>query len=246
MILSEIKKIQIPSGVITRITDSKGVLWKQEQEQPGIIPNGYQQVEYIATNGGNYIDTGVIASNYNDGIHYVMKGNATGIADISKSCYYFGALADGVRTGNVSILKATESGYDAGLTLLCGADGSAKRQGAFHYGKDFEIEVIASSKLEDTTMNLNGNAVSRQGYVTVADMPNASIYLLACNGIDVARSYVGKLYSFTMNDVASGNAIRNFVPCYRKSDNVIGLYDTVTGTFFTNSGTGAFTKGADV
>lgn len=36
------------------------------------------------------------------------------------------------------------------------------------------------------------------------------------------------------------------IPCYRKSDDVIGLYDLVSKQFYTNQGTGTFTKGADV
>lgn len=39
---------------------------------------------------------------------------------------------------------------------------------------------------------------------------------------------------------------RDFVPCYRKSDNVIWLYDLVNNQFYTNSWTGTFSKGNDV
>ena len=39
---------------------------------------------------------------------------------------------------------------------------------------------------------------------------------------------------------------RDFVPCYRIADNVVGMYDLVTNQFFTNSGSGAFTCGADI
>lgn len=42
----------------------------------------------------------------------------------------------------------------------------------------------------------------------------------------------------------SDTLVRDFVPCYRKSDNVAGLYDKVNGVFYTNAGTGAFTVGA--
>lgn len=35
------------------------------------------------------------------------------------------------------------------------------------------------------------------------------------------------------------------IPCYRKSDGVIGMYDLVFGVFYQNSGTGEFLKGAD-
>lgn len=40
--------------------------------------------------------------------------------------------------------------------------------------------------------------------------------------------------------------VREYIPCYRKSDGVIGLYEKYTGQFLTNAGTGAFTKGADI
>lgn len=43
-----------------------------------------------------------------------------------------------------------------------------------------------------------------------------------------------------------GNEIvREYIPCYRKSDGVIGLYEKFTGTFLTAEA-GAFTKGADI
>lgn len=38
----------------------------------------------------------------------------------------------------------------------------------------------------------------------------------------------------------------DLVPCYRKSDGEIGMFDIVSKTFLTNAGTGTFTKGADV
>lgn len=40
--------------------------------------------------------------------------------------------------------------------------------------------------------------------------------------------------------------IVDLVPCYRISDGVIGVYDTVNHKFYTNAGTGTFTKGSDV
>ena len=56
------------------------------------------------------------------------------------------------------------------------------------------------------------------------------------------RAYM-RLYSFT---IFGDTEIANFIPCYRKSDSEIGMYDTVSKTFYTNAGTGAFLKGSDV
>ena len=46
----------------------------------------------------------------------------------------------------------------------------------------------------------------------------------------------------------SNNAeiVRNYVPAKRNSDNVIGMYDKVTNTFFTNQGSGTFIAGPEI
>lgn len=54
----------------------------------------------------------------------------------------------------------------------------------------------------------------------------------------------GNVYSFKIYD--SGNLSVNYIPCYRKSDGVIGFYDTVNNVFKVNNGGGTFTKGPDV
>lgn len=61
---------------------------------------------------------------------------------------------------------------------------------------------------------------------------------------DGSKLWKFTVYSFKIwtNDVL----VRDFVPCYRKSDSVIGMYDLVTNAFFTNQGTGTFIKGNDV
>lgn len=40
--------------------------------------------------------------------------------------------------------------------------------------------------------------------------------------------------------------VYEFIPCYRKADAEIGLYDIANNVFYTNDGTGTFLKGADV
>ena len=44
----------------------------------------------------------------------------------------------------------------------------------------------------------------------------------------------------------AGETVCDLIPCYRKSDVEIGMYDLVSKTFLTNAGNGSFTKGADV
>ncbi len=53
-----------------------------------------------------------------------------------------------------------------------------------------------------------------------------------------------KLYSARLSK--GFDVIREYIPCYRKSDGVVGLYEKVTGQFLTNEGGGSFTIGAEV
>ena len=69
-----------------------------------------------------------------------------------------------------------------------------------------------------------------------------NMYIFNFNPLD-SRHSKAKLYYFKIyvEDVL----VRDFIPCYRNSDNVVGMYDLVSNTFFVNQGTGTFTKGSD-
>lgn len=91
----------------------------------------------------------------------------------------------------------------------------------------------------DTTVYIDG--VPKTITTTSLTQNIHKIYLF---GLDQAGTFIQgektRIYSCSFGD------IRNFIPCYRKSDNEPGMYDTITGTFYTNSGTGTFTVGNDV
>jgi len=40
--------------------------------------------------------------------------------------------------------------------------------------------------------------------------------------------------------------VREYIPCYRKSDGVVGVYEKVTGQFLTSEIEAGFTKGANI
>lgn len=64
------------------------------------------------------------------------------------------------------------------------------------------------------------------------------------NGTKAQDYYTGRIYSLKF--IYDGDIVRDFVPCYRISDNVAGMYDMANGVFYTNSGSGSFTVGPDV
>ena len=67
---------------------------------------------------------------------------------------------------------------------------------------------------------------------------NENIFLFSWND---QYHYEGKIYNCKI--WKSGELVRNFVPCYRKADNEVGMFDTVNNVFYTNSGTGSFIPG---
>lgn len=212
----------------------------------GGIPDIYQKVDYIATDGNQHIDTGILASDHPDGINYTFDGNITDFLGQTSANYLFGAVGSGVRAGNMFINPSLS--YDQ-MGVYCGATSTTiARQDTPERGKDFAVTLFSTSTSNTVSATIDGKAFSKTADVSTADMPSANVYLFWCSGLSAtstSKKYYGKLYSFTM-DAADGTALRNFVPCYRKADGVIGLYDTVGGSFYTNAGTGSFTKGADI
>lgn len=56
---------------------------------------------------------------------------------------------------------------------------------------------------------------------------------------------IGRYYYVRVFD-KTNSIIFNGVPCYRKSDNEVGMYDLISQTFFTNASSGTYTAGPNV
>lgn len=69
---------------------------------------------------------------------------------------------------------------------------------------------------------------------------NRDIFLF---GLDITWYARGKLYSAKIYN-ENGEIAALYIPVCRASDNACGIYDTISGQFFTNNGTGDFTAGA--
>ena len=76
---------------------------------------------------------------------------------------------------------------------------------------------------------------------------NADAFYVGKHRLD-RYPYEGRIYSvrfYTINEIGEEVNTVLLLPCYRKSDGVIGMYDVVSGVFYTNSGSGTITKGSD-
>lgn len=226
---SKVKSITIPEGKVKRILLGDTVLW---EAQTSLLPSAYQQVEYITgpQNTKAYIDLGfafdTAATIYLTYYHY-------------ESTQIFGAAE------NSGVLRCLLSG--SGNTML--AYGST---GSTYLALKVSVQSEAYNNLVYTL---------REGFFEIANETtggadthqNQGTYTMTNNLYLFAQNYNGTLrYTGTrqisafryydQNDVL----ICDLVPCYRKSDGVIGMYDLARSIFLTSAGSGSFTKGADV
>lgn len=203
------------------------------------LPSAYQRVEYIAASGTQYINTGVLPTENNvANVDFELTGysNNSYIALVSASSHMYLVHfyhSSGSNIHFVPCWYAYKTGdYYTTLSL-------SKR-----------YRAICSS-YNDTAKN-GGMAITTDGAFTSNNSsgtqsytPTNSYYIFARNN-DSAVSYQASAKLYHLALYTDGNLVRDFYPCYRKADGVIGLYDTVTEAFFTNAGTGTFTKGSDI
>ena len=107
-----------------------------------------------------------------------------------------------------------------------------------------ECEMIfekGNLKLTNKSNGETGTANTQAEYTMTSNM-----YLFAQNYNGSAR-YGGarRIHYFRYWD-KNDKLICDLIPCYRKSDGVIGMYDIVRRAFLINIGSGSFTKGANV
>ena len=196
------------------------------------LPSEYQAVEYIESTGTQYIDTGFKHNNNTtievdtiyspeNGIASVIFGAREVISNLNKNAFFTG--------------KASASG--------------------FSYASVYNNSAIATEKTEDFYANRRKYKLDKNiSYIddnVVATFTNETFvssyndYIFALNSMNTAILF-SKMKLYGCKIYNNNILVRNFIPCYRKSDNVIGLYDLVNNVFYTNQGTGTFAKGNNV
>lgn len=197
---------------------------------PGELPETLQAVEYIQSNGTQVIDTDY---DIQDG---TIKVVATVQADaaISGAGVFFVAAWD--EAAGAYVGQMAETGSNWGL----GASASFILQNVSALNANEITMTFATNKC---TLAGGGSSVSRDRTGSISDQ-TLKLFGLISNGSPV-YGLSGKMYDVKIYN--SGNTlVSRLVPCYRKSDGKIGMYDTIKQTFLTNIGTGNFTKGGDV
>jgi len=195
----------------------------------------YQEVEYIESSGTQYIDTGyVLTSNPWCDIDFSFlwwdSNSRIPIYWSRNGGYYWDNTGNFCLYINSSSLYVTPNyaWFDPWTSSWVTISKNTKyniieNAGKFYLNWDYKSSA--------STTNTYVSSISRTFLLFGNNDYTWSVQIRWCS----MRLYWCKLYN---NNVL----VREFVPCYRKSDSVIWLYDLVNNQFYTNAWTGTFTK----
>ena len=193
----------------------------------------YQKVEYIETTGTQYIDSGVKATDSSIDFTLQLTNDSVinqGIigARVSSSTY--------LTRFNLFYNNHTSAAY----TLKLDWEGVTQSVNTEIMLLNEDINIKLN---EDRSVIVNGNEYSSTAGDAALDL-NMYIGNFNNNGTPYQTGAYAKWKTVKM--YTSGVLVRDFVPVYRVSDNVVGMFDEVNKVFYTNIGTGAFGKGDNI
>ena len=203
--------------------------------QSGRLPAGYTELEYIEATGTQYIDTGITGRN---GLSVEFSFNPLSLLSADSS----------------TIIGCT-NGSNQRMYLTMNKTPAPK----FYWelgASNYHVETSGARAIDGTKYHINISWTKARSVLTVDgkavitintlafDDNKTNLYLFARNkGTSVDKYSHARLYGMKMWD--NGTLVRDFVPA-RSRDGTVGMYDLVTGGFFTNAGTDSFTAGGAV
>jgi hypothetical protein len=202
-------------------------------EYTGRLPSIYQEVEYIQSSWTQYINTWYTPSSNTKVDLKISNWNIS-----SSASYIFWVYKNWVNNAFCITGNSTRPSWING-SLLWNTTGTALTS---WWMGDWWAHTISLSS--------NWLYVDWTRIATVSWTFTATGNMFIFNNYKTDGSVIStergafKLYYFKIYN--SWTLVRDFIPCYRKSDSVIWLYDLVNNKFYTNAGSWTFTKWPDV
>ncbi len=204
-------------------TDGTCLIWQIKNTSPQqILPTGYTALEYIESTGTQYINT-------NTWINKSDNARMDMVAQFSTN--------DNGWVGANAFMQLYVSGYysvkQGGTTQLLTGN---KDNIVINY-ENYRETLYVNNQLGNTTSWGGLNQNKSVCMIFALGGYNGSV----TQGLSIVR---GKIYKFALN--INNVLVRSMIPARRNSDSKLGMYDTVSNTFFTNQGAGEFTAGPDL
>lgn len=193
-----------------------------------MLPSGYKALEYIEGTGTQYIDTGLSMP------------------------YGFRAVFDVMITQSKNSLQFLIGSHEQNAPyyrnyFAVNENAASWNLGCYDYyhfgtlGVNTRYQIDVCNVYQKLSCIINGqNYPINQSVSTNAARSSRSLYMLAINYEDGLFQACARLYSCQLYD--NETLVRDFTPC-KNSTGEVGLYDSVTETFYGNNGTGSFIAG---
>lgn len=196
------------------------------------VPSEYQAVEYLQATGTQKIITGYKISSEFAHIKIKFSFGAQGYA----TCGTYKSNG----AGTLSI------GCNSSNTIKYNLFGSSHYYFTSAQVNDYTSIHILESIANNGSYELyfDGTLVSNGAYSGTVKNNDYYFKLFGSSGDYPLDSYSKICYFETYDE--NGNLTSKYLPCYRKSDSVAGMWEALSRTFYVNNGTGTFTVGPDI
>lgn len=242
----------LPPLVLTKCVNDKSTkdykLYGQSVQQllVPILPSEYQQVEYIKSTRTQYLDTG-----------YVPKKNTRIELDLK----FDGTFSYGLTSPASSTIFGVRDYVDSEKTTMArfavNFGGASNQHSELYIWTYSDGSIITQHQSTTDMVKTRNKLIVGQGKfsyggqemtIPTADYDNIeSVLLFGSKTVSGTTTYFASydMYCYGCQFYEDDILIKDFKPCYRKSDGQIGMYDMVEGVFITNTDTDVFVKGGD-
>ena len=204
-------------------------------------------LEYLESSGAQYIDLGRVPNN-NDIIEQKFQKKGTD----TTTCSWYGSMpslqtilprigigsfkASGVASASV-FAGTNYTGYTGPLGEPMDTNPHVLR-----FQATGQTELTYTYDGVTYVVDASGAATPANFYEPVVELTSYLFARHGSNGVQVYDNEGTRIY-YHREYLADGTLVMNLIPVKRKFDNVVGMYDTVSQTFFTNQGTGDLIAG---
>lgn len=221
-----------------------------------LVPDTFEQLEYVESTGEQYIKLSdwynstlsttnfydivadvqftVLPSEYDEYWHLNGVGASSGISSFTKrdTLLYFGYTYTNEHLSD-PIPKFCYSPSLKNIDCVIDRHIDTERH---------TFKVISNANKAEAGFWIDDEHVEARGSTLATKKFGYPFYIFGYENDSGVIGNKQRVYRFQLlND--DGSLFYDLIPARRKSDNAIGLYDTVKGTFYTNNGTGEFLYG---
>lgn len=191
-----------------------------------MLPDEYQRVEWLQKSGSAYL---TIPENI-DVYHATF------------TCIYAteGKLNENMFFGNGNYFALGRAGNTGFITFLNGWSGAANISDPSYNNEIVTVKFVTDAPNFSSEYSREGLYATNTGTKAISEQAKTAYYIF---DIRQYYSFAGRLYRLSIETSAKSY---DFIPCYRKADNVAGMYDIVNNVFYTNTGSGSFIVGNPV